>query len=131
MSEKSNEVINKLLPKGPILSQDKPELSEVEKKELTDKLGGLVKSMQEKIDKDKIEIPLVPKSVELDATDLILVENMLLKEESETYRRQLAENLIVSTREKMHDHLVNKYQIDIGKFTFKVENGKTLVITPK
>jgi len=69
--------------------------------------------------------------LDLDQTDMLLVENSMLKEQLETYRHKLIDMNLKSDRESLHDYFVEKYKINLDKFTFSIDGGKQLVVTPK
>lgn len=78
------------------------------------------------IEKEKLS----PRKEKLDDYDKLYVENIMLKEQNETLRAKLASQSIVSDREKLHDFIVEKYNIDLSTHKFTVDGSRTLNIIP-
>ena len=72
----------------------------------------------------------VPIKKPLDLADKLYIENVLLKEENDKLRAQLSAKSLRGEREKLHDHFVDKYDIDTENYVFTVDDTKTLNIIP-
>jgi hypothetical protein len=101
--------------------------------ELKDKLGDVLKDKIEgKVEKIKEDIEkLVPRTVKLDQFDNLYIENIMMREQNEVLRSQLTAKVLSEHREKLHDHIVSKYKIDLDNYDFSIDDKKVLTITPK
>lgn len=98
-----------------------------EMQEVSKNIGNL----QDKLEQlERLKNQPVKKEYNLDNADKLMVENLLLKEQCETLRREFMAKSIEENRKELHEFFIKKYTVDLDKYNVNIDNGK-LYIIPK